>query len=79
MHQIHATQEMIAHLPPLEDDFQLVDQYGETLGFFVVDAGKRKGLYEKVCASVTTQEIEAARQQGGSHKLSDIWRELGAK
>lgn len=79
MHQIHATEEMIAHLPSLQEDFQLVAQDGEVLGFFVVDASKRKDLYEKVCGAVSAKEVEASRREGGDHKLSDILRELGAE
>jgi hypothetical protein len=68
--------ELRARLNGLNEQVEVCDESGKTVGHFLPDALYRKFVYAWANAQVTDEELEQAAQEPG-RPLAEIWRSLG--
>jgi hypothetical protein len=62
----------------LNDDVELCDESGQTLGHFVPEDLYNKLMYAWLKAQNTDEEVERLRKQTGGRPLAAIWKRLEA-
>jgi hypothetical protein len=71
--------ELRAKLNGFNDEMELVDEQGNTLGHFLPEAQYRKLAYAWANAQVTDDELIKASQEPGGRPLSDVWNDLSSR
>jgi hypothetical protein len=61
----------------LNEDIELCDPTGQTLGHFVPTEVYKKLLYTWLKAQITDEELERLKRQTGGRPLAEIWQRLG--
>jgi hypothetical protein len=61
----------------LDEQIELCDESGRTLGHFLPADTYARLIYDWVNAQVTDEELEQARQEPGGRPLEEIWKSLG--
>jgi hypothetical protein len=66
-----------AKLNGLNEQIEVCDETGKTVGHFLPEAVYRKFIYAWLNAQVTDEELEQAAQEPGGCSLAEIWKKLG--
>jgi hypothetical protein len=66
-----------AKLNGLNEQVEICDETGRTVGHFVPADFFKELLYTWANAQVTDEELEQARRQTGGRPLAEIWKRLG--
>ena len=61
----------------LNEQLELCDETGKTLGHFLPDNVYRRLLYAWVNAQITDEELQRAAEEPLGRPLADIWKSLG--
>jgi|SRR5262249_52912939 len=61
----------------LDEQIEVCDEAGKTVGHFLPEAIYRKFVYAWLNAQVTDEELEQAAQEPGGCSLAEIWKKLG--
>jgi hypothetical protein len=73
--------ELRARLNGLDEEVEIRDEAGITVGHYVPEGIYRKMLYAAVEAACpySKDELERMRRETGGRPLAEIWKSLGAK
>ena len=61
----------------LNEQLELCDESGHTLGRYLPEETYQRLLYAWVNAQVTDEELQRAADEPGGRPLAEIWRSLG--
>ncbi len=61
----------------LDDQLEVCDETGKTVGHFLPDAVYRRLVYDWVKAQSTEEELRQISQELGGKSLAEIWARLG--
>ena len=70
---------MRAHLNGLNEEVEICDESGHTLGHFLPEARYQKLLYQIAEAQCpySSDELRRMQQETGGRPLAEIWKSLG--
>lgn len=73
--------ELRAKLNGLDQEVEIRDEAGKTVGHYVPEALYRKMLYAAAEAACpySEEELERMRHETGGRPLAEIWKSLGVK
>jgi hypothetical protein len=66
-----------AKLNGLNEQLEVCDEAGKTVGHFLPDSVYMRLLYDAINARVTDEELRQAADEPGGRSLAEIWQSLG--
>lgn len=74
MRKVILDRETLSKLSGLQDDLELCDESGQTLGYFSPVADR--SLYEGVDSPISEEELDRRSKAGGGRTLREIFNDL---
>jgi hypothetical protein len=77
MSKVTLDPQLRAKLNGLNEQLEICDEAGKTVGHYLPDAVYMRLLYDSVNARVTDEELRRAADEPGGCSLAEIWQRLG--
>jgi hypothetical protein len=77
MNKVIVDDALRSKLNGLNDDVELCDATGQTLGHFVPEDFYKELVYAWLNAQITDEELEQISREPGGRPLAEIWKSLG--
>lgn len=78
MNKVTLDPELRSKLDDLDSEFEVCDESGKTLGYYVPAERHRRLLYALARSQVSDEELTEARRQSGGRSLAEIVADLGS-
>jgi hypothetical protein len=78
MSKVIVDDELRAKLNGLEDDVELCDTSGATIGYVMSKAHYERLILDLAKSQISDEELERRSQEKGGRTLAEIWKSLGA-
>jgi hypothetical protein len=77
MSKITLDPQLRSKLNGLNEQLEICDEAGNTLGHFLPNAAYMRLVYDAINARVTDEELRQAADEPGGCSLAEIWQKLG--